>query len=148
MNKGIHGIVGYIAGVFDLFHIGHLNILRRAKERCDYLIVGVNTDELVRSYKNKSPVIPLEERLAVFESIKYYDMVVAQEIRDKVAAWNKHPFDILFSGDDWRGNILYEEAEKKLREENVRVVYLPYTQGVSSTLRRKQLREILLMEKL
>jgi glycerol-3-phosphate cytidylyltransferase len=135
------GIIGYITGVFDLFHIGHLAILRRAKEECDYLIVGVNTDDLVRSYKNKSPVIPFEERISIVESIKYVDKVVVQENRDKVAAWRKYHFDIMFCGGDWRGNSLYEEAEKALRENNVRVVYLPYTKGVSSTLRRRQLQE-------
>jgi glycerol-3-phosphate cytidylyltransferase len=146
MSKNINGIVGYTTGVFDLFHIGHLTILSRVKEQCDYLIVGVSTDELVRSYKNKSPVIPFEERIAIIESIKYVDMVVVQESRDKIAAWKKHHFDILFVGDDWRGSILFEKTEEELREKNVQVVYLPYTQGVSSTLRRKQLREILLME--
>jgi glycerol-3-phosphate cytidylyltransferase len=141
MVKGIDGIIGYTTGVFDLFHIGHLNILRRAKEQCDYLIVAVNTDELVRSYKNKSPVIPFEERIAIVESIKYVDRAVVQENRDKTAAWEKYHFDIMFQGDDWRGNVLYEEAEKALKEKNVRIVYFPYTGGVSSTLRQKYLRD-------
>jgi glycerol-3-phosphate cytidylyltransferase len=140
--KDIDGIIGYTAGVFDLFHIGHLAVLRRAKEQCDYLIAGVSTDDLVRSYKNKSPVVPFEERIAIVEAIKYVDKAVVQENRDKTAAWRKHHFDIMFVGDDWLGNVLFEEAEKTLREKNVRVVYLPYTKGVSSTLRRKQLQDI------
>jgi glycerol-3-phosphate cytidylyltransferase len=136
-----NGIIGYTTGVFDLFHIGHLTILRRAKEQCDYLIVGVSTDNLVRAYKNKSPVIPFEERIAIVESIKYVDQVVVQEDRDKVAAWRKYHFDIMFCGDDWRGNALFEEAENALQKEHVRIVYFPYTQGVSSTLRREQVQD-------
>ena len=99
--------VGYTTGVFDLFHIGHLNILRRAKEMCEYLIVGVSTDELVQEYKNKTPVIPFEERKAIVEAIKYVDEVVSQESMDKVKMWEKLKFDAVFHGDDWKNSKLY-----------------------------------------
>jgi glycerol-3-phosphate cytidylyltransferase len=140
-------IIGYTTGVFDLFHIGHLNILKRAKEQCDYLIVGVSTDELVQSYKNKVPVIPFKERLAIVEAIKYVDEVVAQETRDKVAAWKCHNFNVMFVGDDWRGNELFLETEKILNENNIRIVYFPYTHGTSSTLINKTLQSIVALDK-
>jgi glycerol-3-phosphate cytidylyltransferase len=125
--------VGYTTGVFDLFHIGHLNILRRAKEHCEYLIVGVSTDELVRTYKHKSPVIPFEERIAIVEAIRYVDQVVPQESMDKLEAWQRLKFDVLFHGDDWKGSELYSQVEAKLRAVGVSVVYFPYTRGTSST---------------
>jgi glycerol-3-phosphate cytidylyltransferase len=115
-------------------------VLKHAKEKCDYLIVAVNTDELILSYKNKLPMVSFEERLAIVESIKYVDRVVIQENRDKMAAWRKYHFDVMFQGDDWRGSAFYEETEKALRKEDVKVIYLPYTEGVSSTLRREQVR--------
>ena len=92
-------IIGYTTGVFDLFHIGHLNILKRAKEQCDYLIVGVSTDELVEQYKHKTPVIPYEERVEIIKSIRYVDEVVPQLNRDKYEAWEKYHFDRMFVGD-------------------------------------------------
>ena len=101
--------IGYTTGVFDMFHVGHLNILKNAKERCEHLIVGVSTDELVKSYKHKTPVIPFEERLAIVESIRYVDEVVPQVSMDKFAAWEKYRFNAIFHGDDWRA-----EAEKIL----------------------------------
>jgi glycerol-3-phosphate cytidylyltransferase len=127
-------IIGYTTGVFDLFHIGHLNILKRAKEQCDYLIVGVSTDELVESYKNKTPVIPFNERIAIVESIRHVDKVVAQENRDKIAAWKHYNFNVMFVGDDWRGNELFIETERILKKNNVDIVYFSYTQNTSSTL--------------
>lgn len=126
--------IGYTTGVFDLFHIGHLNILRKAKEQCEYLIVGVSTDELVQIYKNKTPIIPFKERIKIVESINYVDAVVAQENRDKFQAWEKIKFDVMFVGDDWKGNKLFEEVERKFNNVGVEVVYFPYTQGTSSTL--------------
>lgn len=98
--------VGYTTGVFDMFHIGHLNILRRAKEQCSKLIVGVSTDELVRSYKQKVPVIPFEERFAIVAACRYVDEVVSQEDRDKIAAFHRIGFDVMFVGDDWKGKPL------------------------------------------
>jgi glycerol-3-phosphate cytidylyltransferase len=126
--------VGYTTGVFDLFHVGHLNILKRAKERCDYLIVGVSTDELVMKYKNKQPVIPFHERIEIVEGIKFVDMVVPQTNRDKFSAWEMLKFDVMFVGDDWKGSNLFNEVEKRFNEVGVEIIYFPYTPGVSSTL--------------
>lgn len=127
-------IVGYTTGVFDLFHIGHLNILKRAKEQCDYLIVGVSTDELVQEYKNKKPIIPYEERKAIVEAIKYVDEVIPQEDRDKVAAFERLKYDVMFVGDDWKNNELFNKVEAHLNNNGAKVVYFPYTKGTSSTI--------------
>lgn len=126
--------VGYTSGVFDMFHIGHLNILKNAKERCDVLIVGVSTDELVQSYKHKLPVIPFEQRLQIVEAIRYVDRVVPQLTLDKEAAWRELKFDAIFHGDDWKGSALYTATEEKMALLGVDVVYLPHTQGISSTI--------------
>lgn len=125
--------VGYTTGVFDMFHIGHLNILKRAKEQCDYLIVGVSTDEVVENYKHKTPIIPFQERCAIVEAIKYVDKVVPQTTMDKFVAWNELNFDALFHGSDWKGSGLYSEYEKSFSEVGVDVVFLPHTKGTSST---------------
>ena len=132
-------VIGYTAGVFDLFHIGHLNILKKAKEQCDYLIVAVSTDELVREYKNKTPVICYEERVQIVEAIRYVDKVVPQVDRDKFAAWEKHRFDKMFVGDDWKGTPLFEEMERRFAPHGVEIVYFPYTQGTSSTFLKQTL---------
>ena len=132
-------VIGYTAGVFDLFHIGHLNILKKAKEQCDYLIVAVSTDELVREYKNKTPVICYEERVQIVEAIRYVDKVVPQVNRDKFAAWEKHRFDKMFVGDDWKGTPLFEEMERRFAPHGVEIVYFPYTQGTSSTFLKQTL---------
>ena len=131
-------IVGYTTGVFDMFHIGHLNILKRAKEHCDILIVGLTTDELCQAYKNKLPIIPYEERKAIIEAIKYVDKVVPQLNRDKFSAWEEYKFDVMFVGDDWKGSDLFEVVEKKLNAVGCRVEYLPYTQGTNSTILREK----------
>ena len=131
--------LGYTAGVFDLFHVGHLNILKKAKEYCDELIVGVSTDELVLNYKNKVPVIPYEERVAIVSAIKYVDKVVPQINRDKFAAWENIKFDVMFVGDDWKGSKLFTEVEQQFREVGVDIVYFPYTQGTSSTMLREKI---------
>lgn len=132
-------IIGYTTGVFDLFHIGHLNILRRAKEQCDYLIVGVSTDELCESYKHKAPIIPFEERRAIVEAIRYVDEVVPQYDRDKFAAWQRRHFDRMFVGDDWKGTPFFEEIELQFKEVGVEIIYFPYTKGTSSTQLRDKL---------
>lgn len=132
-------IIGYTTGVFDLFHIGHLNILKRAKEKCDFLIVGVSTDELVETYKHRKPVIPFEERVAIVEAIKYVDKVVPQTSMDKMAAWNKMHFDVVFHGNDWQNSSLYTEYEKQFADIGVSLVYFEYTEGVSSTMLRERL---------
>lgn len=125
--------IGYTTGVFDLFHVGHLNILKRAKEQCDYLIVGVSTDELVMEYKQKKPVIPFKDRAEIVHGIKYVDMVIPQLHRDKFAAWEKINFDVMFVGDDWKGSPLFSEVEEQFKQVGVEIIYFPYTKGVSTT---------------
>lgn len=134
--------IGYTTGVFDLFHIGHLNILKRAKEQCDYLIVGVSTDELVESYKNKTPVISFEERKAIVEAIKYVDEVIPQTTMNKFEAWEKKHFDVIFHGDDWKNSKMYKENEEKLKAVGVEFVYFPYTKTTSSTMVKDVLKKI------
>ena len=102
-------IIGYTTGVYDMFHIGHLNVIRRAKEQCDYLIVGVSTDELVQKEKNKTPVIPYEERAAIVAALRYVDEVVPQEEKNKLGAWEKYHFDKMFVGSDWKGTPQWEK---------------------------------------
>lgn len=131
--------IGYTTGVFDLFHVGHLNILKRAKEQCEFLIVGVSTDELVMEYKNKKPVIPYADRAEIIEGIKYVDMVVPQVNRDKFSAWDNLKFDAMFVGDDWKGSNLFSEVEKRFKQVGVEIVYFPYTKGVSTTELKHQI---------
>jgi glycerol-3-phosphate cytidylyltransferase len=126
-------IVGYTAGAFDIFHIGHLNLLRRSKDNCDYLIVGVTTDDLIMKTKNKSGIIPLSERLEIVSAIRYVDEVVVQDDLDKVLAWKKYHYDRLFSGDDWKDNPRWVGYENELRKVGVEVIYFPYTKTTSST---------------
>ena len=126
-------IIGYTTGVYDMFHIGHLNILKRAKEQCDYLIVGVSTDELVMKEKNKTPVIPWEERAEIIRAIRYVDEVVMQLDKDKLAAWERYRFDKMFVGSDWQGTPQWNRYEEQFAEVGVKIVYLPHTDGVSST---------------
>jgi glycerol-3-phosphate cytidylyltransferase len=125
--------IGYISGVFDLFHIGHLNILINSKSMCDHLIVGVTVDDLV-AYKNKKAVIPYQERLEIVRSIKYVDATIAQESMDKFKMWEKLKFDVLFVGDDWFETEKWKEIEEQFKEVGVKVVYFPYTKSTSSTV--------------
>ena len=131
--------VGYTTGVFDMFHIGHLNILRRAKEQCDYLIVGVSTDEVVKSYKNKTPIIPFEERCAIVEAIRYVDRVVPQTSMDKLEAVKRFGVNAVFVGSDWQGTPQWIEYERAFREVLCDVVYLQHTDGISSSILRDKL---------
>lgn len=126
-------IVGYTSGVYDLFHIGHLNLLKNAKGMCDKLIVGVTVDKLVE-YKHKHSVIPFEERIEIVRSIQYVDAAIPQEDLDKFKMWEKLHFDMLFVGDDWFKSPRWEDMEQKFKNVGVRVVYFPYTKGTSSTL--------------
>lgn len=126
-------VVGYTTGVFDLFHIGHLNMLKNAKGMCDKLIVGVTTDELV-SYKHKKAVIPFEERIEIVRSIECVDVAIPQCSMDKFEAWKKLKFDVMFVGDDWYATEKWEEYERQFAEVGVKIIYFPYTQGTSSTL--------------
>lgn len=124
--------IGYTTGVFDLFHVGHLNLLCRAKERCDYLIVGVTSDELV-PYKGKNAVVPLNERLEIVKAIRYVNEVRVQSTFDKLVAWHELHFDVLFVGDDWKGSTRWRGYESQLTPLGVTVDYLPYTVHTSST---------------
>lgn len=133
--------VGYTTGVFDLFHIGHLNILRRSKELCDHLIVGVSTDDLVETYKHKRPVIPFEERVEIVKAICYVDEVVPQTSMDKLEAWNTLHYDALFHGSDWKGSSMYDEIEKELERVGATMVFLPHTTGTSSTMISERLKD-------
>ena len=135
-------IVGYTTGVFDLFHVGHLRLLNRAKSKCDRLIVGVSTDELVEEYKRKKPVIPFEERAEIVSALKCVDEVVPQKHRDKVAAYHEIKFDIMFVGSDWKGSDLFNEVESELAGHGVDVVYFEYTSNVSSTSLQSTLQAI------
>lgn len=136
-KKRVAGVVGYTAGAFDLFHYGHLSLLQKARAACDRLIVGVTTDELIAKTKGQPPLSSLEERMAILSSIKCVDEVVVQDDLDKVKAWEKYRYNVLFSGDDWKGVARWQGYEAALQEKNVPVVYFPYTQTVSSTDLRK-----------
>ena len=134
--------IGYTTGVYDMFHIGHLNILKKAKEQCDYLIVGVSTDEVVQSYKHKTPIIPFEERISIIRELKCVDEAVPQTSMDKMDAWERLHFDAIFHGSDWKGSAMYNEMIEKFSAIGVDVVFLPHTEGVSSTLLSEVLHKI------
>lgn len=132
-------IIGYTTGVFDMFHIGHLNILRRAKEQCDFLIVGVSTDELVQHDKNKIPIIPFDERSQIIEAVKYVDKVVPQIDKNKFAAWEKYKFNKMFVGSDWQGSDAWNHFEEQFKPLGVEIIYLSHTNGISSTILREKI---------
>jgi glycerol-3-phosphate cytidylyltransferase len=134
--------VGYTAGVFDLFHIGHLTHLKEAKNHCDELIVGVTTDELSTSYKHKTPVIPFDERAAIVGALRCVDEVVPQYSMDRWSAWKERKFDLTIVGDDWKGSALWNSYEQRFAEVGVKVIYFPYTSRVSSTLLRTILQRL------
>lgn len=125
-------VIGYTTGVYDLFHIGHLNLLKNAKAMCDKLIVGVTVDELV-SYKGKHAFIPFEDRIEIVRSCQYVDAAVPQYGMDKLAACKKLGATMLFVGDDWYGTEKWNDFEEELSAEGIKVIYFPYTKGVSST---------------
>lgn len=132
-------VVGYTTGVFDLFHIGHLNILRNAKLECDYLIVGITTDELSIETKGKRPIIPFAERMEIVQHVTFVDEVVPQTNYDKLEAWNNLHFNRMFVGDDWKGTEKWKNLEREFKKIGVEIVYFPYTKHTSSS----KLREIL-----
>ena len=124
--------IGYTSGVFDLFHIGHLNLLRNAKGMCDRLVVGVTVDELV-TYKGKKSMIPFEDRAEIVRAVKYVDAVVPQEDMNKLKMCKKLKADVLFVGDDWYDTPEWDKIEKELEDIGIEIVYFPYTKGISST---------------
>ena len=134
--------IGYTTGVFDLFHIGHLNILKRARLECDYLIVGITTDELAMSVKGEKPFISFEERVEIVESIKFVDEVVPQTTYNKMKAWNNLKFDRMFVGDDWKGTKEWIQIEKDFGKYNVEIIYFSYTTHTSSTILRDVLKKV------
>ena len=131
--------VGYAPGVYDLFHIGHLNILRQARRECDYLIAGVVSDEMAFQAKGRHPVIPLAERLEIVQHIRYVDEAVVETVPDKLETWAQHPFDVIFKGDDWRGTAKGDKLERDFAAVGVEVFYFPYTMQTSSTFLREAL---------
>jgi glycerol-3-phosphate cytidylyltransferase len=131
-------VIGYTSGVYDLFHIGHLNLIKNAKGLCDKLIVGVTSDELV-AYKNKKSVIPHLERMEIVRNIQFVDAVVPQNDMDKFKMWERLKFDVMFVGDDWFESEKWQDLDKKFKEVGVKIVYFPYTKGTSSTLINKTL---------
>jgi glycerol-3-phosphate cytidylyltransferase len=138
-DEGGKRIVGYTAGVFDLFHVGHLRLLHNAASLCDRLIVGVSSDALVQ-YKGKSPIVPFAERAEIVRSVRGVSAVVTQNDMDKFAMWQKLKFDVMFVGDDWHGTDKWNTIEEKFADVGVRVIYFPYTEGTSSSLITKELK--------
>lgn len=131
--------IGYTTGVFDLFHVGHLNILRKSKEKCNYLIVGVSTDELAYELKGKVPIIPFKQRAEIIKSIRYVDQVVPETNMDKLEAWKELHYNVLFKGSDAQQRAIYRQYERDLKKVGVDVFYFPYTDGISSTEIKKGL---------
>ena len=134
-------VIGYTQGTFDMFHIGHLNLIKNAKRHCDYLVVGVNSDDLVESYKNKRPIIPLDERVEIMRAIKYVDEVIVTNTLDKKEIWEKVRFNEIYIGDDWKGTEVWNKIEAELKSVGCDVVYIPYTKGISTTQIREKLKD-------
>lgn len=132
-------VVGYAPGAYDLFHIGHLNILKHARSRCDHLIAGVVSDEMLELARGRRPMVPLAERLEIVRSISFVDQAHAETVPDKLDTWRELRFDVLFKGDDWRGTPKGDELERRFAEVGVEVVYFPYTMHTSSTALRRAL---------
>jgi glycerol-3-phosphate cytidylyltransferase len=135
-------IIGYTTGVFDLFHIGHLNILRNAKSQCDELIVGVTTDELCQKLKNKTPIISFQERSEIINALKCVDRVVPQDRIDELADLECYQFHKIFKGSDWEGSSKWKHLEEKFSEKGVKVIYFAYTEATSSSLIRTTLEKL------
>lgn len=134
--------IGYAPGAYDLFHIGHLNLLRRAKERCDYLIAGVVSDDVLIKHKGVTPVIPLVERLDIVRNVRFVDAAHAAMTNDKLEIWKDLRFNVLFKGNDWQGTEKGDKLERDFAAVGVEVVYLPYTMSTSSSVLRKTLQNI------
>jgi len=134
--------VGYTTGVFDLFHIGHLNLLKNAKELCDYLIVGITTDELVMELKGRKPVIPFEERSQIVAAIKYVNQTTKQNRIDELGDYEALNFDVIMKGSDWEGSEKWNSLEKEFEKKGVNIHFFPYTKTTSSTIIRKTLKKV------
>jgi glycerol-3-phosphate cytidylyltransferase len=132
--------VGYAPGVYDMFHVGHLNVLRNARLACDYLIAGVVSDEMAERAKGRQPIIPLAERLEIVRSSRYVDDAVVEDVAEKLEMWQRLRFDLIIKGDDWRGTAKGDKLERDFASVGVEVVYLPYTVHTSSTVLRQALR--------
>ncbi len=140
--RAVDGMVrGYVPGVYDMFHVGHLNILKQARERCDWLIAGVVSDEKAARVKGKHPVVPLLERVAILEHIDLVDEVVIETQPTKVDLWQDHPFEVIFKGDDWQDTPAGLKLEGDMASVGVAVAYFPYTVHTSSTLLRAVLED-------
>ena len=126
-------VIGYTTGVYDLFHVGHLNLLQRARAECDYLIVGVTSDALAASRKSREPFVPLTERMEIVSALRCVDHIVVQDTMDKYAAWTQYGFHRMFVGDDWKGHPNWVALEQRFAPEGVEIVYFPYTEYVSTT---------------
>jgi glycerol-3-phosphate cytidylyltransferase len=131
--------VGYAPGVYDLFHIGHLNVLRNSRQFCDHLIAGVVSDDLAQRVKGLRPVVPLEERLEIVQAIRFVDEAVVEDLPHKLEMWERLRFDVIIKGDDWKGTDKGDKLEADFAEVGVEVAYLPYTQRTSSTMLRRML---------
>lgn len=136
------GVVGYTAGVFDMFHMGHLHLLKQARSRCDYLIVAVTTDDLALEVKGTPPVVPLLERMAIVESMRYVDHVIPQLTWDKAQAWLTFGYDVLFVGDNLRGTAQWDATEREMEQLGVRVEYLASTYGRDGRLLERGLADL------
>jgi glycerol-3-phosphate cytidylyltransferase len=134
--------IGYAPGAFDLFHIGHLNLLRQAKEHCDFLIAGVVADDVLIEHKKVTPIIPLADRLEIIRSVRFVDMAHAAMTNDKTEIWKELRFNMLFKGDDWRGTEKGKRLERDFAALGVEVAYFPYTQATSSSMLRRTLQNI------
>ncbi|WP_448614183.1 adenylyltransferase/cytidyltransferase family protein [Modestobacter sp. URMC 112] len=132
-------VVGYAPGAYDLFHIGHLNVLRHASEHCDVLVAGVVADDVLLQTKGRLPVVPLAERMEIVRNLRFVDAVHAEVVPDKVETWREVRFDVLFKGDDWRGTAKGDALERDFAALGVEVRYFPYTMHTSSTLLRTAL---------
>jgi glycerol-3-phosphate cytidylyltransferase len=133
--------LGYVPGVFDMFHVGHLNILRNARLACDRLVAGVVSDDRAAAVKGKTPVVPVTERLEIVRSIKYVDDAVVEDVEEKLEMWRRLRFDVIIKGDDWRGTAKGDKLERDFASVGVEVVYLPYTVHTSSTMLRQVIGE-------
>lgn len=130
---------GFTVGTFDMFHIGHLNLVKQAKEYCEYLIVGVHSDEWVMHCKNRQTVINYDDRAEIVRAIRYVDEVVKNETKSKIEAWNMYHFDVAFIGDDWKGTEVWNKIESELNKVGCDVIYIPYTKRISTTQIRQKL---------